>query len=131
VTDVGAASDAALLLHSSPDTSLLADRRMDSKQMQINWLNVLTGGSAVLLVGTEAAVVTEAAAWAASGLLRLTPQITLALYVSAAIVALLLTAAFALMVHRTEPFFTRASAPAFVRSGSETHDVRSRGGRRS
>lgn len=73
--------------------------------MQINWLNIWVGGSAVLLIGSEAIVVAGMGAWAVSGLIGLTPYFSAALIVAAFVPALAGTIAFARMVHGVEPFY--------------------------
>lgn len=73
--------------------------------MQINWLNLWTGGSAVVLIGADVALLSEAAAWALSGLIHLTPTAATVLYAVAGLIALWATVAFARKVHGAEPFF--------------------------
>lgn len=73
--------------------------------MQINWLNLWTGGSAVVLIGADIALVSEAAAWSLSGLIHLSPAVAMVLYAVAGLIALWGTVAFARKVHGVEPFF--------------------------
>lgn len=73
--------------------------------MKPNWLNIWTGGSAVILVGSEVLAVCAATSWAASGLLHLGPAAGMVLMAVAVIGSLVVTAVFARSVFEVEPAF--------------------------
>ena len=80
--------------------------------MKPNWLNIWTGGSAVILVGSEVFVAFAATAWAASGLLDLGPIADMVLMALAVIGTLLVSAVFARSTFEVEPAFGSRSDAA-------------------
>lgn len=88
--------------------------------MKPNWLNIWTGGSAVILVGSEVLATLAATAWATSGLLNLGPVAELVLMAIAVIGALAVSAVFARGVFEVEPAFGEpADGTAVVLSEGE------------
>lgn len=90
--------------------------------MKPNWLNIWTGGSAVILVGSEVLVVFAATAWAASGLLGLGAVADMVLMAIAVIGTILVSAVFARSVFEVEPAFGSATevsggAPSLAADG--------------
>lgn len=75
--------------------------------MQINWLNVWTGGSYVLLIGTNSAILILALAWSLVGLLGLPQQLAVVVYAAGIVFSIMAAAYFASMAHDAEPFYER------------------------
>lgn len=75
--------------------------------MKLNWVNLWTVGSLVVLVGSEVIATSAATAWAASGLFHLTPLISDGLMLVAVAGGLALTVVFARQAFRVEPFIER------------------------
>lgn len=73
--------------------------------MKPNWLNIWTGGSAVILVGSEVLAAFAATAWAISGLLNLAPIAEMVLMAIALVGGLAVSAVFARGVFEVEPAF--------------------------
>lgn len=78
--------------------------------MRVNWLNLWTGGSAVLLIGSQTVAAAALGGWAVAGLLGLSTGMEGGFEIVACLAALALTYKFARQVHRVEPFFRAPEA---------------------
>ncbi len=73
--------------------------------MKLNWMNLWTGGSAVVLVGSETFACLYSGAWAISGLLKFGPIADYGLMAIATIASIALTVVFARLAFTSEPLF--------------------------
>lgn len=77
--------------------------------MKANWINLWTGVSVIVLVGSEIFACFCTGAWAVSGLMRLGPIVDYGLMLVAIAISIGLTVIFSRFVLAAEPFLERRS----------------------